>query len=619
MKPVIKHQINTFFFFAALLFTSLCSYAQQVSRVEYFFDADPGFGKATNVALAAGADVTVNFQVNINSLTPGFHRLFTRAFVAPYKDSAAGPVKGGWSLTGQRLFYKEDLSGSAVTLPNIVKGEYYLDIDPGFGKGINIPLTPGTDIGDIAFAVDITSMQTGFHRLHTRFRDANGVWGQTTNRSFYKEDLSTKPNELPNIVKGEFFVDTDPGFGKGSNIAFTPGKDLSNISFVADISKLSGGFHRLYTRFMDSSGAWSLTNNRSFYTEESTVVDTTLPNIVQGEYFLDTDPGFGRGKSISFTPGKNVTNISFTADVSGLTQGFHRLYTRFKNAEGQWSLTNVRSFYKETFGGPEPVAIITGIEYFIDADPGFGKGKNVPLTPGFDISDLMFEVDMTDVTIGNHQLYVRAKDSSGAWSLTNMGTFKVEADTALVITVGTFEKNICAGATVKVPFKVNAAFGSNNKFTAQLSNSSGSFSNPVNIGTLAGRNTDTINAVIPANTPAGNAYRIRIIANSPTDTSAANTGNITINRVPEEGFNITGKNKVCLSAETYSMSNAVSNVTKYLWVLSPAAGSTLDTSGGTVTVQWKAAGTYTLQLTTANACRCIGRDHCIDGIGVTTS
>src|ERR1035438_10495353 len=42
----------------------------------------------------------------------------------------------------------------------------------------------------------------------------------------------------------------------------------------------------------------------------------------------------------------------------------------------------------------------------------------------------------------------------------------------------------CAGSVVSVPFIAKGYYGGANVFTAQLSNSTGSFASPVNIGTL---------------------------------------------------------------------------------------------------------------------------------------
>ena len=89
----------------------------------------------------------------------------------------------------------------------------------------------------------------------------------------------------------------------------------------------------------------------------------------------------------------------------------------------------------------------------------------------------------------------------------------------------------CAGSAVSVPFNA-IDIGGGNTFTAQLSNASGSFTAPVNIGTLSGNASGTVNATIPANTPSGSAYRIRVVSNSPGRNGSDNGVNIIINAAP---------------------------------------------------------------------------------------
>jgi len=510
----------------AIFILGLCVWtdvqAQSVTKVEYFMDTDPGIGNGTTVLVTPGADVTASFQVNINALTAGFHRLYTRGFIPPYQVTENGtPVtKGGWSLTNVRSFYKEDFTTANGSLSSVVAGEYYVDADPGFGRGTGIPLSPGLDLTNVSFAFDITGYGAGFHRLYVRFKNADGTWGHTNIRTFYKENLAGPSGIVPNVVQGEYYIDTDPGFGGGINIPVTPGTDLPTIAFTADVSALTPGFHRLYTRFKDANGKWTITHNLSFYKEAVVAGNNTPSNIVK-------------------------------------------------------------------------------LEYFVDTDPGFGQGTNVPVTPGIDLSNISFALDMGTVSVGNHQLYLRSLDAKGAWSLTNLGSFKVEPPTELIITIGGITGPLCAGGPVAVPFAVNAPFGSNNIFTAQLSDLNGNFGNPVNIGTLTGSGSDTIDAVIPANASAGTAYRIRVIANSPNDTSGANATALRIMRTPA-GFSINGAVNSCVGNQTYTVNNISGPEYKYVW--SVDGGATLDTTAGTAIAHWTAGGPHVLSLTVSNTC-----------------
>ena len=584
-----------------LLFANLAK-AQNITRAEYFIDNDPGFGNASAIAVTPGTDITSSFQINLSAQTTGFHNLFVRAYVPPY--TVASQTMGGWSLVQKSQFYKETFSNETVNLPNIVAGEYFVDTDPGFGNGTAISFTQSNNVTNIALSINVGAYTNGFHNLFARFRDADGKWSLTQLRSFYKDDVTPTAATLPNIVKGEYFIDTDPGFGNGTNIPVTPGTNLTNVTFDFSLNALEKGFHDLFVRFKDADDKWSISNHHTFYKETIVSGSTSLPNIVKGEYFFDFDPGFGNGNNIPLTPGSNLTNLTFQVNNSTLKSGFHNLFTRFRDANGNWSISNYRPFYMDSIvlGGAVLPDIIK-VEYFVDADPGFGNGTPVSFAQSANVNNLVFNLDMSKISIGNHQVYVRALDANGKWSITNTGSFKIDASTDVRVVIGTVATNLCAGTIVKVPFTVTNLFGSNNIFRAQLSNSSGSFSNPVNIGSLTGNTADTISATIPSNTPAGTAYRIRIIATSPFDTSAANGSDIKITRVPEQYFYPSGNNPVCTSTQGYVITGSAGVGAKYTWQLS-GGGTVTDTTGGiaSANVNWTTAGLFTLTATASNFC-----------------
>lgn len=104
------------------------------------------------------------------------------------------------------------------------------------------------------------------------------------------------------------------------------------------------------------------------------------------------------------------------------------------------------------------------------------------------------------------------------------------------ITTGTITGSpFCAGAAVSVPYTLsNNIYNSGNVFTAQLSNASGSFATPVNIGSLTTTNSSgTINASIPANIPVGSNYRIRVVSSVPGVTiGSENSTTLAIGQAP---------------------------------------------------------------------------------------
>jgi hypothetical protein len=295
---------------------------------------------------------------------------------------------------------------------NIVKVEYYINSNPGFGLGQDIPIIPSPDIKAQAFTVDIALLNDGFNYLYIRAKDEDGLWSQTTVRSIFKDYFKLG---LADIIEAEYFLNNDPGYGNGTSIPFTPGQFVSGINVILDINSLNPGFHNLYIRAKDSNGLWSLTNTVTFYRDN---IKIDIPNIVKAEYFINTDPGLGIGTDIPITPGSHISGINFNADISSLENGFHHIYLRVKNSDGIWSLTNIKSFLKESIN-VTPFDIVKA-EYFFNIDPGIGNGIDIPLSPGSQLDGINFSADISSLEAGFNHLYIRAKDSSGKWSLTNI-------------------------------------------------------------------------------------------------------------------------------------------------------------------------------------------------------
>ncbi len=237
------------------------------------------------------------------------------------------------------MFVKEN---AAV---NTTKFEYFIDTDPGFGNATDVTVTPGNNITNITIPVDISALSKGFHMLYLRSKDDAGNWS-LTNRWMFVKDFAPG-----NVNKAEYFVDTDPGFGNAIDVPVSAGTNISNVAIPIDISSLSKGLHNIYLRTKDINGTWSLTNRWLFFK------DIAQDNFSGGEYFFDTDPGFGNGTAIPFGSGlgTNISDFSFGASLTGLPNGLHYLFIRTKEINGKWSLTNVIQFLKDI---PLPVKLL---------------------------------------------------------------------------------------------------------------------------------------------------------------------------------------------------------------------------------------------------------------------
>ncbi|MFM2393941.1 MAG: hypothetical protein RLZZ546_1923, partial [Bacteroidota bacterium] len=145
-------------------------------------------------------------------------------------------------------------------------------------------------------------------------------------------------------------------------------------------------------------------------------INNSISKIKKIEYFIDIDPGKGMATQVSFIPSTTVESLAIPIDVSSMTLGFHQIFVRSLDSMGNWSITNRQLFYKEAFGQGN----ITRVEYFIDNDPGFGLATIIPLTPSTSYTNIFLAIDITNISDGFHQLFVRSLDD---WSLTQKVLF----------------------------------------------------------------------------------------------------------------------------------------------------------------------------------------------------
>lgn len=89
----------------------------------------------------------------------------------------------------------------------------------------------------------------------------------------------------------------------------------------------------------------------------------------------------------------------------------------------------------------------------------------------------------------------------------------------------------CQEDSFVLKYGTTAPFRTNNSFTVQLSDNTGSFTSPINIGYKQTTTDGTIKCGIP-NTVSGNGFRIRIISTIPIDTSDDNGVDIDIKPLP---------------------------------------------------------------------------------------
>jgi hypothetical protein len=409
------------------------------------------------------------------------------------------------------------ISSSLFAQSNITKVEYFVDTDPGINNATDVPVTAGQSV-TVNFNFPITSLADGFHLLSIRAKSADNNWSATTYRPFVKFNLSGGSGSTPaDITYMEYFIDADPGVGNGISVPVTAGQSVENVSFNFPIASLSDGFHLLSIRARNADNNWSATTYRPFVKFNLNGGSSSTPSdITYMEYFIDADPGVGSGISVPVTAGQTLDNISFNFPITALSDGFHLLSIRARNADNNWSATTYRPFVKFNLNGgsSSTPSDITYMEYFIDADPGVGNGVSVPITAGQTVENVNFDVDINGVINGIHLLSVRAKNAYNQWSATTVDAFTKKDN---IVSIGSVSAAFCRETPFDVPFAVSGTFGASNVFTLQLSNASGDFTSPTVLGTFTGNTSGTLNASIPAGITVAPGYRLRIVASDPTD------------------------------------------------------------------------------------------------------
>lgn len=125
---------------------------QKVQAIEYFYDTDPGVGKATRMAATTvGDSLNMAFDVETAGLSDGIHHIGIRTLTS-----------GTWSSTYTRQFLVRSQVDNFIT-----RVEYYWDTDPGQGKGITVDITSAEEV-DTDFDADMAELDEGTHTLYVR-------------------------------------------------------------------------------------------------------------------------------------------------------------------------------------------------------------------------------------------------------------------------------------------------------------------------------------------------------------------------------------------------------------------------------------------------------------------
>lgn len=152
------------------------------------------------------------------------------------------------------------------------------------------------------------------------------------------------------------------------------------------------------------------------------VATGTAQFITGAEYFINNDPGVGSGTAIVGAEGTTLSNLAVSvsrAEFDALPSGLHTLSVRVKGDDEEWSPAVTRTFIKNEVGGTDSGAEIVGAEYFLNQDPGSGKGipvaNDTPGEPWVTVQQVS-STELATLGAGLHWLSFRVQDANGHWS-----------------------------------------------------------------------------------------------------------------------------------------------------------------------------------------------------------
>lgn len=153
-------------------------------------------------------------------------------------------------------------------------------------------------------------------------------------------------------------------------------------------------------------------------------------------------------------------------------------------------------------------------------------------------------------------------------------------DTMVYITSAFTDSVICSGnLTLTVPYQVTSSFNSGNIFTIQLSNNTGSFVSPINIGSITSVAGGNISCTLPGTITPGSGYKIRVVSSNKADTSEER--NIRINTVLLPVVKLYAQPDTICTVDTAAIVAVVSNPghnMQYSWKLNNVTISGLSNS-----------------------------------------
>ncbi|MCO5233819.1 MAG: T9SS type A sorting domain-containing protein [Chitinophagales bacterium] len=288
---------------------------------------------------------------------------------------------------------------------NLTSLSYY--IDGNSSNTISIPLTPNAHI-DTLISLVPTGLSQGLHQLSVYVEDENNNQSLIQNIAFYYIYSNSLSND---ISKVEFTIDSLAP----QVFTITPTSQLDQL-FTLNTEGLSVGMHMLKVAVYGNDEIPSLNNYITFLMHSGNEFTNQISSF---EVTIDNDKN--NKQVINITPSPTF-NDEITIHLDDISQGMHLLNIESVAQNGLRSLSNVGTFMK--LNGTNSDSIVA-LEYYFDTDPGFGNGTRINTHHSQQIDTTFSIILPNNMSLGTHQLFIRAQTNAGEWSLSQIKSLKV--------------------------------------------------------------------------------------------------------------------------------------------------------------------------------------------------
>jgi hypothetical protein len=254
-----------------------------------------------------------------------------------------------------------------------------------------------------------------------------GTWSLYDRVTFYVSQEISGSDDVINLAAAEYWFDSDPGPGNGTELAITGNPDQLTENFVIPLGTLESGYHELGLRTQNLDGTWSLYDRKTFYLIDNEIFETDPVSPLTGAEFLyDTAFGFGSGTEINITATENPDEYTIEIPTTDVTCDIHDVWISVKNELGNYGLYRLADNIDVYDNLPPTIVVYSDITVELDAS-GEGSLTLADVNNGtYDDCELVSVVlnqtqfDYTCDDLGENTVTITATDAEDKVSTQNV-------------------------------------------------------------------------------------------------------------------------------------------------------------------------------------------------------